>query len=169
MSHLLNCEELAGQREKLQWGFLGRDVSVSILRWDCAGKTGKGKYYPVNCAVLLCQGITFSASTDFFFFILQGMCVYMPCLCGFIYLWSDTTEASGSSWSHSVSFCWMCFPDLGTHCQQSPRSLEPSVTCLPGLPYTICPQAVAAIWSTNKSHLKVCPNFLYTKGVRART
>lgn len=49
------------------------------------------------------------------------------------------------------------------------RSLEPSVTCLPGLPYTICPQAVAAIWSTNKSHLKVCPNFLYTKGVSART
>lgn len=39
------------------------------------------------------------------------------------------------------------------------RSLEPSVTCLPGLPYTVCPQAVAAIWFTNESHLKVCPNF----------
>lgn len=133
MTHLLNCKELAGQREKLQQGFLGRDVSVSILRWDCAGKTEKGKYHPVNCAVLLCQGITFSASTDFFF-ILQGMCVYTPCLCGFIYLWSDTTEASGSSWSHSVSFCWMCFPDLGTHCQQSPvHSNHLSHACLGSL------------------------------------
>lgn len=39
------------------------------------------------------------------------------------------------------------------------RSLEPSVTCLPGLLHTVCPQAVAAIWFTIKSHLKVCPNF----------
>lgn len=100
MTHLLNCKELAGQREKLQWGFLGRDVSVSILKLDCAGRTGKGKYYPVNCAVLLCQGITFSASTDFFL-ILQGMCVYMPCLCGFIHLkWYN-----GSLRFFLISFC----------------------------------------------------------------
>lgn len=48
------------------------------------------------------------------------------------------------------------------------RSLWPSVAGLPGLPYTVCPQAVAAIWFCNKSHSKVCPHFC-TPWVSART
>lgn len=52
--------------------------------------------------------------------------------------------------------------------QQSPVHSPPSVTCLLGLPYTVCPQAVAAIWSANKRHSKVCPHFCTVK-VRAGT
>lgn len=56
----------------------------------------------------------------------------------------------------------MCFPEAHI---VSTRTICPG---LPGLPYTVCPQAVAAIWFVNKSHLKVCPIFCPLR-VRTRT
>lgn len=64
---------------------LSRERCLSILRWDCSGKTEKGKYYPVNCAVLLCQSITFSASTDFFFLSCKA-CVSIRRVCVALYI-----------------------------------------------------------------------------------
>ncbi len=71
----------------------------------------------------------------------------------------------------SVSFCVIVVnvPSWTQHTLSTvTRSHWPSVTGLPGLPYTVCPQAVAAIWFTNKNHSKVCPNFC-TPRVSART
>lgn len=110
----------------------------------------------------LCPHLSFSGSGE-----CSLLCQACGCVCvGFRVSAVIQRPLRSSSWSHSVP--WLRCPDCSTHCPTVPRSLLPSVTRLLGLPYTVCPQAVAAIWSANKRHSKVCPNFCTVK-VRAGT
>lgn len=105
----------------------------------------------------------------YFSFLVVRVCVCLHALCVWVHMCLKWQNRSFRFFS--VSLCAIVLNVLSwtQHTLSTvTRSHWPSVTGLPGLPYTVCPQAVAAIWFTNKSHWEVCPNFC-TPRFSART
>lgn len=172
MTHLLNCKELAGHRETQKSQYVGIGGGWCLSSVFDGGKTGASKrgrkrmLLMENC---VSQGVCDKNAT--------GFCVFCPSVHMFVYVLtvivcvglcvSDVTKQM-----LQVLLClfqclfaeWAVLKAANTVHSHSDHLLRG----LLGLPYAVCPQAVAAIWFTNKSHLKVCPNF-YTQRVSDRT